>query len=248
MRTEGPCTNRIAGGAPHDSDVHPREQHLIAKVSPLPIGIKLPCQPHVTAAYRSIVATSPPLLARNLQILVAFETARSRDRRKYALWELTRSCCQKRLHHRSTETEMFELIAKASFVASPASRGQDTHRFWETIALGAIPIVQAGPLDFVYRRMPCVIVPHWANITEDKLRDWRRKIVDAFGEQPQKDPRVARLLSSHYLARRIASAQPLLHDGPADSGDEPRRGIVNHTCALHLGGVLSEARRAQLGC
>ena len=143
---------------------------------------------------------------------------------------------------------MWDLIAHTSFVASPASRGQDTHRFWETIALGAIPIVQAGPLDFVYRRMPCVIVPHWANITSLKLLEWRRRIVDNFGEQPHKDPRVARLLSSHYLARRIASAQPLLHDGYHDSEEERARGVVNHTCALRLGGVLSEARRMQIGC
>ena len=96
------------------------------------------------------------------------------------------------------------------------------------------------------------VVAHWSNITAATLLEWRDSIIRNFGERPQRDPRVARLLSSHHIARRVIEAKPLLaaSAGANDNESEPARtgGVVNHTCEMRRGGVLSAARRQEIGC
>jgi|EP00966_Prymnesium_polylepis_P178804 hypothetical protein len=179
-----------------------------------------------------------------------------RDLRKRALWELLHSDAY--IPHRTwSYAQMVGELQRFSFVASPASRGQDTYRFWEAITLGAIPIVLAGPLDSLYTHLPCVIVDSWANITAEKLLGWRAHIIEAFGPRPQTHPRVARMLSSSFYARKIENGESILPRATHDFRSTPRA-IVNHTCDLSRGGVMPLAhagqmpklakRRAELGC
>ena len=152
--------------------------------------------------------------------------------------------------------EMTRIVLKHAFVAAPASRGQDTFRFWEVISLGGIPIVLAGPLDFFYRYLPCVIVGTWANISEAQLLDWRQRLIATFGERPHLDPQVARLLNSSFYAERIDAGVAVLDD-VASQSHSIKRGIVNHTCNMPMGGPmpirfanspLFEPRQRELGC
>jgi len=144
---------------------------------------------------------------------------------------------------RVPRARMYETMGNFSFVAAPASRGQDTFRFWEAIGLGAFAIVQAGPLQGLYEHLPCVIVSAWNNITSDKLREWRDMLVHRFGSLPHLDGRVRELLSDAYYAEKIRRAQPLF----GVRGGSPRA-LVNHTCRMSDGGVLTESNRAKLGC
>ena len=147
------------------------------------------------------------------------------------------------------------MVLRHAFVASPASRGQDTYRFYEVVSLGAIPIVLAGPLDFFYRHFPCVIVGSWANISEAHLVEWRQHVVATFGERPHLDPQVARLLNSSFYAGRIDAGAAVLDQ--VGLTHDFKLGIVNHTCNMSMGGVMPTKlanspaigpRRMQLGC
>ena len=54
--------------------------------------------------------------------------------------------------------------AKRSLGLLP-SNGLDTHRFWEALYLGCVPIVEAGPLDHLYARVGALVVKSWTDVT-----------------------------------------------------------------------------------
>jgi hypothetical protein len=41
----------------------------------------------------------------------------------------------------------YRRLSSHAFAAAPFSHGQDTYRFWEALARGAIPVLLHGPLD-----------------------------------------------------------------------------------------------------
>lgn len=244
---ERSCIEKIAWYPQHDSDIHPiHDADLVSKVSPLPIGLPpWECSDPMLSEWRAEVQKVKPQQSRVLKILVTFAQSIGCygpcDRRKEALQELRSSSTF--VLRRVPRARMYETMGNFSFVAAPASRGQDTFRFWEAIGLGAFAIVQAGPLQGLYEHLPCVIVSAWNNITSDKLREWRDMLVHRFGSLPHLDGRVRELLSDAYYAEKIRRAQPLF----GVRGGSPRA-LVNHTCRMSDGGVLTESNRAKLGC
>lgn len=74
-------------------------------------------------------------------------------------------------------------ISKSKYVICPAGSGQDTHRVYEALFLGAVPIVRTSFLNPLYRNLPALIVDNWHDITEHKLMmDYEnlKSKVDAF--------------------------------------------------------------------
>jgi hypothetical protein len=59
-----------------------------------------------------------------------------------------------------------------AFSVCPQGTGMDTHRVWEDLALGLIPIVIRSPLDKLYEIFPIVIVDDWQEITKENLIKW----------------------------------------------------------------------------
>ena len=66
------------------------------------------------------------------------------------------------------ETYM-ENINKHKFVLCPRGNGVDTYRFWETVFMGSIPVVESSNLDDLYKQV------NWA--------EERQLILSCFGEQ-----------------------------------------------------------------
>ena len=60
-------------------------------------------------------------------------------------------------------------MGKHKFVLCPRGFGMDTHRFWETLLVKSIPIVEHSLLDDLYSKFPCIIVNSFNDITEDML-------------------------------------------------------------------------------
>ena len=86
------------------------------------------------------------------------------------------------------------------------SHGQDTYRFWEAVALGAVPVTLRGPLDGLYSQVPCVLVDDWRPITPADLVAWRQNLTERFGDL-NAATRTARrtVLNSTYWAEQIRS-------------------------------------------
>lgn len=55
------------------------------------------------------------------------------------------------------------------FCLSPFGTGYDTHRFWEAIAMGCIPVVQSSLLDDLYSQATSLIIDKWEDINQNFL-------------------------------------------------------------------------------
>lgn len=57
-----------------------------------------------------------------------------------------------------------------------AGRGLDTHRTWEALSLGAIPIVMRNSLDPVYRHLPVMVIGDVSEFTPDNVEAFYREL------------------------------------------------------------------------
>ena len=53
-----------------------------------------------------------------------------------------------------------------------AGRGLDTHRTWESLALGCIPITVVDPLTPLYNHLPVITVSDVSELTPKNLEEW----------------------------------------------------------------------------
>ena len=60
-------------------------------------------------------------------------------------------------------------MARFRFVVSPRGGGYDCYRTWETLLVGAYPIVKPSHLDVLYKDLPVLIVEEWTDITPKLL-------------------------------------------------------------------------------
>jgi hypothetical protein len=60
-------------------------------------------------------------------------------------------------------------LREHKFALSPPGRGLDTHRTWEALMVGTIPIVIRSPLDILYDQLPVLIIDDWSIITPEYL-------------------------------------------------------------------------------
>ena len=58
----------------------------------------------------------------------------------------------------------------------PRGNGLDTHRSWETLYLGRIPVVKSSAMDAVFDELPVILVNNWENMTLSSLEDAHEKI------------------------------------------------------------------------
>lgn len=64
-----------------------------------------------------------------------------------------------------------EDIRDHKFVICPRGNGIDTHRLWETLYLGRIPIVKKHPVHKDWQDLPILFVDEWEDVTEELLHE-----------------------------------------------------------------------------
>lgn len=82
----------------------------------------------------------------------------------------------------------YKNIQEHHYVICPPGNGVDTHRVWESLYLGAIPIVEDSPMNRYFARFfPILVVERWCDITEKFLKnkleyfnkkEWRYDMLD----------------------------------------------------------------------
>jgi hypothetical protein len=86
---------------------------------------------------------------------------------------------------KSNRLDYWEQHGSVSFVASPYGHGLDTHRIWEALILGCVPIVVSSPLDKLYQDFPIAIIRNWEELNSiGALQSMRDKIIMTFGDDP----------------------------------------------------------------
>lgn len=210
------CADEIAAGVRPDSQISSWEQGLANKVMPIPIGLRIlsgemsnsSCGAwDAIKSLQHVLNRSPDLKGRRRQILVPISKGTlSRDRRKEMYDALkNNSVVASIVSQRIPQAELYRMMSKYMFVATPASHGQDTYRFWETLHAGSIPVLLHGPLDKFYGQFPCIILSTWHSISHDDLGKWEADIVRKFGPTPLHS--YSHKLSSDYWASRIRAGE-----------------------------------------
>jgi hypothetical protein len=99
-------------------------------------------------------------------LLVAFTPHRLKPGRARALEALNQSWVTRRSGSRQ---QWIRDVQSHRFTLCPHGHGLDSHRTWEVLLLGGVPIVRSSTLDSMYDGLPVVIVTDWADVTEARL-------------------------------------------------------------------------------
>ena len=79
---------------------------------------------------------------------------------------------------KQTRNKFWESMNLYTFVLCPFGNGLDTHRAWEVLCLGRIPIIQKSPLNNVYKNLPVIEIDDWSCINEEFLINKKNEIID----------------------------------------------------------------------
>lgn len=81
---------------------------------------------------------------------------------------------------KQTREQFWITLNHIPFVICPFGNGQDTHRTWEVLCLGRIPIVQESYLNNLFEQLPVIIVNDWNQLTKNFLQDKFKEIITGF--------------------------------------------------------------------
>ena len=73
-------------------------------------------------------------------------------------------------------TNFLREIKAHSFVLCPRGNGIDTHRLWETLYMGSIPIVRRDIAYEEFDDLPICFINNWSDITVDFLESEKNRI------------------------------------------------------------------------
>lgn len=76
-------------------------------------------------------------------------------------------------------TQFFREIKAHSFTLCPRGNGIDTHRLWETLYMGSIPIVRHDVAINEFNDLPICFVNNWHEVTVEFLEKERIRIKNA---------------------------------------------------------------------
>ena len=65
--------------------------------------------------------------------------------------------------------DYMQTMTTYKFALAPPGRGIDTHRCWEALMVGTIPIVMSSSINELYQDLPVVVVEDWNVVTEEFL-------------------------------------------------------------------------------
>lgn len=65
----------------------------------------------------------------------------------------------------------FDSMSKYKFILAPPGGGEDTHRCWEALYIGCIPIVRSSNLNELYNDLPVLVVDNITTITKQFLEE-----------------------------------------------------------------------------
>lgn len=168
-------------------------------IEPLPIGISNSMWPHGKLRAMRWVMLRQARRSRSGLIYLGFNTATHPAREAVAA-KLSESFPTAELDPAPALPwpRYLALLGSHEFAACPRGNGVDTHRVWEALYLGVVPVVDRSPLTehFAALGLPLVLVDDWAEVTPDRLAQERERLRAA--------PRDAAPLRLSHYARLIA--------------------------------------------
>lgn len=102
--------------------------------------------------------------------------------------------------HRESDKRLafWHHLTDHAFSLAPAGFGTDTHRLWESLHMGCVPITLRSTLDGLYSQFPIILLDSWNDLFKPGALDkFKREIISRFGENPFNE-QVVRKLSIEY--------------------------------------------------
>lgn len=192
------------------------EESLQSKVSPIPIGLD-----YHTADEKKRLSQKPqdaiPVCMQQRVLDTIAEAAPSWQNRQFCMaisfngahyetrvdllnnLRMHPNICRE--HLARNRNKMWERLSKFAFAFAPSGAGIDTHRFWETLSLGTVPVVVAMSLSVLYTQFPVVVLNSWDDVAApNAIQRWREDIERRFGKEPFASGDVRHRLSVRYWA------------------------------------------------
>lgn len=158
--------------------MHWYAQNLIVehpKATPIPIGAANPRWAHGNVSNLFHAAQSAPAWEERPTKLYYNARHTNAQRSTYEGVFVNTSWVQ-HVSKRKTYAEYLQDMAQSKFVIAPPGNGIDTHRAWEAIYLGTIPVVLSGPLDSLFEGLPVLVVDAYSDVTEALLDKYGLRI------------------------------------------------------------------------
>lgn len=154
------------------------------RVMPIPIGLENlhHYRAGVPGEFSTLAKRAGP---RKSRVLASFSIGTSRDERETANRFASMSPCVDSMPARLTQDQYLRTAATYKFLLSPPGNGLDTHRTWEAMYLGVVPIVKdsVAMQSFAERGLPLWIMAAWdqlPSLTEAELERKYQGMKDRF--------------------------------------------------------------------
>jgi hypothetical protein len=106
----------------------------------------------------------PESVKRDIELLVCFSSNTNPDEREIAL-ELGKNITGAYIIKQPITPKSYrKLLLRSKFVLSPPGNGPDCHRTWESMYLGAIPIVKRSFWPFSHLQLPVLVLDDWNDL------------------------------------------------------------------------------------
>lgn len=114
-------------------------------------------------------------------VMCSIRTSSNIDKRTYFRMGVLNSLLSNSIYNYPLKVdEYFSRLPNYKFVVSPEGNGIDTHRTYEALIAGCIPIVQRNPLvEEKYRGCPILFTDDYSEITEEYLQARYAEMIDA---------------------------------------------------------------------
>ena len=106
---------------------------------------------------------------KNTLVVVSFNIATNEKDRSAAFTHFCSKTSFSSCYKYLDRDHYYKLVPKSKFIVSPHGIGLDCYRTWESLLLGAYPIVKTSTLDVLYKDLPVLIVQKWEDVTEELL-------------------------------------------------------------------------------
>lgn len=135
------------------------------KLSPIPIGLENRnlFTNGVPRDFIKLVSSTPKNFeGRKNLVLQAFSLHTNKVERESCAAVASRLKISNLRH--TTPLEYRKALSDSRFVLSPAGNGIDCHRTWESMYLGAIPIVKSAHWPFIDLSLPVLVIDEWSDL------------------------------------------------------------------------------------
>jgi hypothetical protein len=140
-------------------------ENLGPRILALPLGLENKSYGGggLTSHYRRKVVYEVSL--RPLSVLMAWNDETNTRERTDARIQLRESPLVYEVNKRVPFQVLGKLIRKSLLIPCPIGNGIDTHRFWEAIYLGALPVVRERDELFFEFRVPRFVISNWSDLS-----------------------------------------------------------------------------------